>query len=396
MVRDNRVVSVPPESSQSDQQPAERPDDAETTREMPKHALEKSPQSPWSRDYAGPAPTPTYRQWPQEPEERFAGRPYSPPPLAYLPPPSAYAPTTPQGQPEPLGQPEPPADWTFPPASQQGWPAPATQPRDPRRALWTGLTLVSIAIVATLIAVLVSSTTSGSSSSKSSASGGTTLPGPAPSLAPSPAPSASSPSNPQSPLPPLGTVATPPGLLAIDYHAYSLSTLAPSDVALGQPELVQFKKYGLSRVVGLRALTLGPTAASGDDYDADINILQFSNAAGAAAELNYSNTENKKKASTIALPGLPTATAFVNKGDSSTGISIGAFTTVGRYQVVVILSGFSPNVPTNAQVVAAEAAKVMRAVLPDAATIVPTPSSGGSTGPTIPGFPTPTPTGTHA
>ncbi|HEX4428459.1 MAG TPA: hypothetical protein VHZ96_04230 [Frankiaceae bacterium] len=190
-------------------------------------------------------------------------------------------------------------------------------------------------------------------------------------------------------------MATPPGLLAIDYHAYALDKLEPSDVALGPAELVQFKKYGLSRVVGLHALTLGPNSAPGDDWDADINILQFSTPAAAAAELNYSNTENKKNSTTIPLPGLPNATAFVNK-DAATGIGIGAFTTVGRYQVVVILSGVAGNVPTNATAVAAEAGKVMRAVLPDAATIVPTPSSGGSAGPTVPGFPTPTPSGTHA
>jgi hypothetical protein len=253
------------------------------------------------------------------------------------------------------------------------------------------VTLVGIAIVATLIAVLVSTS---SGSSKSSASGGTVQPNPAPTLAPTPGPSSPSP---QSPLPSLGGVTTPPGLLAIDYHAYSLESVDPSDIALGTAELAQFKKYGLSRVVGLRALTLGPTTASTDDWDADINVLRFSSPAAAAAELTYSNTQNKKTASTIPLPGLPKATAFVNH-DSADGISIGAFTTVGRYQVVVILRGLSQNVPTNATVVAAEAARVMKAVLPDAATIVP-PSSGsggGGNGPLVPGFPTPTPTGTHA
>jgi len=351
---------VPPESPQPGEHPTTDPD---ATREMPRYAPE---QSPWSRQYAGPVPAP-------------------PPAPSW--PPASY----------------PPPNATFPPASAQGWPSASQQEGWPsqrsRRGLWTGLTLVGIAIVATLIAVLVSSTSSGSSGkSGSSASGGTRLPIPAPSIAPSPAPSLpgpSSPSSPQSPLPSLGGVATPPGLLAIDYHAYSLTTLAPSDIALGPAELVQFKKYGLSRVVGLRAITLGPTNGSGDDYDADINILKFSSPAAAAAELNYSNSQNKKQASTIALPGLPAATAFVNKGDSSTGISIGAFTTVGRYQVVVILSGLSANVPTNARVVAAEAARVLRAVLPDAATIIP-PASSGGTEPNIPGFPTPSPTGTHA
>ncbi len=358
-------MTVPPES-----------DGADPTQELP-DKLRKQPAetptgpSPWSREYAGPVPTsPAPPSW--------AAPSHPSPPPEYLPPGRT-------------------ADWSFPPVSEQGWPT-ASQPGWPssrsRRGLWTGITLVAVAIVATLIAVLVSSTTSGSSS-KSSASGGTTLPNPAPSLAPSPTPSQTSPANPQTPLPSLGTVPTPPGLAAIDYHAYALDTLKAADVALGPAELTQFKKYGLSRVVGLQALTLGPDSAVSDDWDADINILQFSSPAAAAAELNYSNTENKKTSTTIPLPGFPTATAFVNH-DASTGISIGAFTTVGRYQVVVILSGVAGNAPTNAAAVAAEAAKVMKAVLPDAATIVPTPSSGGSTAPSVPGFPTPTPSGTHA
>lgn len=361
----NRRVSLPPDWSPSASEPEERPDDVGATREMP--AV-----SPWSRDYAGPVPaSPAPPSW-------------AAPVATPAPPPHA-----------PAG---PPPDWTFPPAPQQSWPTASQQgwpsPRS-RRGLWTALTLVSIAIVATLVAVLVSST---SDSSKSSASGGSGLPNPLPSLAPSPTPSASSPANPtnpQFPLPSLGSVTTPPGLLAIGYHAYALDALTASDVALGPAELVQFKKYGLSRVVGLQALTLGPNSAVSDDWDADINILQFSTPAAAAAELKYSNTENKKTTTTIPLPGFPAATAFVNK-DAATGIGIGAFTTVGRYQVVVILSGVAGHVPTNAAVVAAEAARVLRAVLPDAATIVPAPSSGGSSAPAVPGLPTPTATGTHA
>jgi hypothetical protein len=370
-------VSVPPESPQANgqpDQPGRQPADPDVTREMPKFTAgppnPQNPQnppdaqpsaSPWSRGYAGPGPA------------------YPAPPPAYAPPPQQGWPSTPQSQ------------QVWPSASQQqGWPSPRS-----RRGLWTGVTLVALAIVATLIAVLVSTN---SSSPASSASGGTPQQNPPPTLAPSPAPSSTSPQGP-GPLPSLGAVTTPPGLLAINYHAYSLTTIAPSDIALGPQELVQFKKYGLSRAVGLRALTLGPTGAGTDDWDADINILQFSSPAAAAAELNYSNSQNKKAATTIALPGLPNATAFVNKGDSSTGIGIGAFTTVGRYQVVVILNGLSENVPTSASVVAAEAAKVMRAVLPDAPTIVPPPSGTGGSGgggPVVPGFPTPSPTGTHA
>ncbi len=309
--------------------------------------------SPWSREYAGPAPT-------------------------YPAPPSGYAAPEPPGWPAASSQ-------GWPAAPQQGWPSSRS-----RRGLWTGVTLVAVAIVATLIAVLVSTN---SGSSKSSASGGTVQPIPPPTVAPTPAPSSTSPQN---PLPSLGAVTTPPGLAAIGYRAYALSTLDPSDIALGPGELTQFKTYGLSRAVGLRALTLGSPPSAIHSWDADINILRFSSPAAAAAELTYSNTENKKTASTIPLPGLPNATAFVNH-DATDGISIGAFTTVGRYQVVVILSGLSQNVPTDASVVAAEAARVMKAVLPDAATIVPPPSgSGGGGGPAVPGFPAPSPTGTHA
>jgi hypothetical protein len=362
--------------SESPEQPpaGHPPADSDVTREMPKFTPPSAGPSPWSREYAGPAPK-------------------------YAPPPPAYA------APETHG---------WPVVSEQGWPTPP-QPGGPsdrtRRGLWTGVTLVAIAIVATLIAVLVSANT-GSGSSKSSASGGILQPNPPPSLAvPSPVPtppgpqsstgpqSPTNPQNPTSPLPSLGGVTTPPGLLAIGYRAYSLSSVDPSDIALDSAELAQFKKYGLSRVAGLRALTIGPTSARGDDWDADINILQFSSPAAAAAELRYSNAQNKKSAKTIPLPGLPNATAFVNH-NSTTGISIGAFTTVGRYQVVVILSGLSDNIPADAAVVAAEAAKVMKAVLPDAATIVPPPagSGGGSGGtvPGVPGLPTPSPTGTHA
>jgi hypothetical protein len=358
-------VSESPERPQAGDPAA----DSDVTREMPKFTPPSAGPSPWSREYAGPAPR-------------------------YAPAPPAYAPPEAHGWPVVSQQ-------GWPAASPQGWPT-APQPGGPsdrtRRGLWTGVTLVGIAIVATLIAVLVSANT-GSGSSKSSASGGTVLPNPAPSLAvPSPAPSPSSPQSPTSPLPSLGGVTTPPGLLAIGYRAYSLSSVDPSDIALDSAELAQFKKYGLSRVAGLRALTIGPSSARGDDWDADINILQFSSPAAAAAELRYSNAQNQKSAKAIPLPGLPNATAFVNH-NATTGISIGAFTTVGRYQVVVILSGLSDNIPADAAVVAAEAAKVMKAVLPDAATIVPPPAgSGGGGGGSVPvpGLPTPSPTGTHA
>jgi len=285
----------------------------------------------------------------------------------------------------------------WPAASQQGWPT-APQQGGPsartRRGLWTGVTLVAIAIIATLIAVLVSANTGSSGSSKSSASGCTVLPNPVPSLGPSPAPS---PSSPQNPLPSLARWPLRPGLLAIDYHAYSLRSVEPSDIALDSAELAQFKKYGLSRVAGLRALTLGATAASSDDWDADINILRFSSPAAAQAEPELLRCAEQEVGNDHPAAGAcRTRPAFVNH-DSTTGISIGAFTTVGRYQVVVILRGLSENVPTNATVVAAEAAKVMKAVLPDAATIIPpSTGSGGGTGPVVPGFPTPSPTGTHA
>jgi hypothetical protein len=96
---------------------------------------------------------------------------------------------------------------------------------------------------------------------------------------------------------------------------------------------------------------------------------------------------------------LPDVTAFLNTDAS--GYSIGAFASVGRYQVVLILGGLSPNVPTNSTVLAAEAARVMKALLADAASIEPQDSGGGSGQPQAPDqtpfvAPTPTPSGIHA
>ena len=100
---------------------------------------------------------------------------------------------------------------------------------------------------------------------------------------------------------------TPPGLLAIGYHAYSLRLgRSVRHRARTQPSWRSSRSTGCHASSGLRALTLGPTGATSDDWDADINILQFSSPAAAAAELNYSNAQNKKSATTIPLPGCPT------------------------------------------------------------------------------------------
>jgi hypothetical protein len=196
-------------------------------------------------------------------------------------------------------------------------------------------------------------------------------------------------------------VTTPPGLLAIGYRAYSLRQVDPADVAIDAKEEVQFRKYGLSRVVQLRALTLGSSLRHSDDWDAGINVLTFKDAAGAQAELAYSNEQNKKLTAhdksgrVIALPGLPQVTAFLNTDDAANGLSVGAFATVGRYQVVVLLGGLSPNTPTDPTAIAAEAARVMKAVLPSAPDIAQSQISSGGTGPDLP-FPTPSPSGTRA
>ncbi len=410
-----------------------QPTDADATREFAVPSWEPAgdqPQPP-------PIPEPPYgdtRYW--QPQQPGYGSPHPGPDFAYAPgqalpsaeparePWPAFAPTPAYGQQPPPTGPDPayappgagwpPPDPAYAPPGA-GWPTPGP-PAQRGRGVWLAFGLVGLALIGGLTAVLLIATGSSSSSKTSADGGGAQLPSLAPSAVPSPSPStvpstgpstapsagpssgpSTVPTPPGIPLPTLGQVQTPPGLEAIDYHAYSLELLAPEDVALGPAEEVQFRKYGLSRIVGLRALTVS-VAGIDHNYDASINILRFRDAAAAQGELDYSNAQNKKTASTVSLPGLPNATAFVNKGDktsgASRGVSIGAFITVGRYQVVVILGGLAPNAPTDVNRVAAETAKVMRAVLPDAATIVPEGSSGG--GPNEPAFPTPSPSGTHA
>ncbi len=358
---------------------------ADATREIARPQVAGQPPtetSPWARP-AGPL----------EPAPRFAGQPYAYQPDAY--PPDAYPPDAAGSQ---YGQPLSDGSWQSPdpgfaPPYPGGW-SPVLAPQSPprRRGLWALVGLLIVALVAgTITAVAVSSDSKKSSATPSA---------PLPTTPATPGPSASSPASPSpSPtpsLPGLGLVPTPPALLAIGYHAYSLRLLAQSEVSLGPGEDVQFKRYGLSRIVGLRALTLGNPDLEADDWDASINILRFRDAASAKAELAYSNAQNLKSpgAKTIPLPGLPTATGFLNAGDATTGLGVGAFTTVGRYQVVVILNGLSPNLPSDGNLVAAETARVMKAILPVAATIEPK-ASGGST-PQPPTLPTPTPTGTRA
>ncbi len=279
----------------------------------------------------------------------------------------------------------------------------AYRPR-PRRTPGVGRwILVAVLVVALIAGLTTALVTTGS---KKSASGGLQVPGaltspsPGTGALPSPSPSQTTPTN---PLPSLGLIATPPALLAIGYHAYTSTLVAPSDIALGPQELVEFKKYGLQRTVSMQALTLGSAATTDDDYDVTINVLKFSSAAGAKAELDYSNTENKKQSPTVPLPGFPKATAFFNQATATAGISIGAFTTTGPYQVVVILGGLPDNNSSNESAFLAETARVLQAVLPIAGTIEPETAGGsggsggsGGTTPQIPGPATPSPSGTHA
>ncbi len=311
----------------------------------------------------------------------YSGQPYPPEYPQYAPPQGAspwQAPDARHGAPP-----------SWPPA-EFGAPVPPPPPsRGPRRGVVALVTLLVVALVGGVITAIAV----GSGDKKPSA--GTALPSP---LAPNPgstggaAPQPSTPAPSASPtLPPLGLIPTPPGLDAIGYHAYSLRLRDPGEVAL-PGEDAQFTRYGLSRVVGLRALTLGDSRVPSDDYDASINILRFRDAAGAKAELDWSNEQNKKDGTLIALPGLPDVTAFLNT-DPVDGISVGAFTTVGRYQVIVIVGGLTPNALTNPKTAAAEAARVLKAVLPDAASIVPG-ESGNGQGPG--GLPSPTQSGTRA
>jgi hypothetical protein len=384
------MTSQPPDQSPDDEQ------SADATREL--HQPCANPAGPPS----GYRPPPGY-DTPREylpPEPRFAGQqygqPYQHPTQPYgQQPPSAYAPPAANsygggygnGYGAGVGY-EP--SW---PPPQPPWPS-VPPPNKRRTGLWVLVTLLILALIGGAGAAVA--LTSGSSKNNNTASGGTpTAPPsvPGPTLAPTPQPSG--PSQGPTPNPSVGLVPTPPGLLAIGYHGYKLNELQPSDVAIDSKEVVQFRRDGLEQIVGLRALTIGRLSVNADDYDAGINVLRFNTPAGAQAELAYSNSRNKQSAPTIPLPGLPNATGFLNKSDATHGISVGAFTTVGRYQVVVILGGLDPNRPTDAKAVAAEAARVMRAVLPDVADIQP-PVGGSGGGGDIPNLPTPTPTGTRA
>jgi hypothetical protein len=284
------------------------------------------------------------------------------------------------------------------PAQQPGfaaWPAqpPASdfaygQVPPPRaRKPWVLIGVLVVALVAGGTAIGLVGTDSKSSTPTADPNLPIPLKSPSPNGSPAPNPGAApnspaNPANPANPLPNVGLF-TPPALLAIGYHVYSSRLRDTGEVAIDAAEEVQFKKDGLERIVGLRALTIGKPGDTSDDYDADISVLRFKDAAGAKAELNYSNKRNQADsgAQTIALPGLPQVTAFLNK--DANGPSIGAFVTVGRYQVVLILSGLSPNAPANRAVLAAEAARVMQALLLAASTIEPA-ESAASPGPFSP------------
>ena len=337
--------------------------------------------SPWSREYATQDYQPRFAQ-------PYTGYPPPPPaPPAYYPPP-------------------------LPERSSAGESQYASEPpsRAKRTGVWVLVGILALVLIGGAAAIFAVDYNDPSAAPEPIPGSGL-FPGPntgpnSPNASPTPSPSASS------GLPPVGLIATPPALLAIGYHAYSSMLLDPNAIALGPQELVQFKKYGLSRTVSMQALTLGSSANTEDDYTATINVLKFKDAAGAKAELDYSNSQNEKTAPTVPLPGLPDATGFFNKADATSGISVGAFATTGRYQVVIILSGLPENESTSESAFLAETARVMKAVLPIAATIEPetatgtipgvpgtpgtptTPSTPGPSG--IPAFPTPSPSGTHA
>jgi hypothetical protein len=336
-----------------------------------------SPASPFARPpgYEGNV---GYGPPPAPPEPRFAGVPYG----------SAHAPTSefpaysaPYGSPtEPWQQ--PPGDaWTLPPQGYDGGYGDSPPPRG--RKPWVLVAVLVVALIAGGTTIGLVGTDSKSNTPTADPNLPTPLSSPSPNQTPapntSPAPNASAvptnPTNPANPLPNVG-LPTPPALLAIGYHVYSSRLREPGEVAIDAAEEVQFKKDGLERIVGLRALTIGTPGNTSDDYDADVSILRFKDAAGAKAELDYSNKRNKADsgANTIALPGLPQVTAFLNK--ESSGYSIGAFASVGRYQVVLILGGLSPNAPANSAVLASEAARVMKALLAAASSIEPDESAG--------------------
>ena len=347
------------------------------------------PRSPFARPpgFEGSIGVGPPAQPPASPEQRFAGVPHgfahsgtAEIPIADHP--TAEFPAYQTSYEPPYGPPVQP--WQLPAAYASPEIDELAYGRPRRRKPWILVAILVLALVAGGTTIGLTSTNSPSSSAPVANPNVPTPLGsanPTPGASPSPRASGNS-ASPSTPLPNVG-LPTPPGLLAIGYHVYSSGLRQPADVAIDAAEQVQFKKDGLERIVGLRALTIGRLGDPSDDYDADISVLRFADAAGAKSELDYSNARNKADsgANTIPLPGFPQVTAFLNKDAS--GYSIGAFTTVGRYQVVLILGGLSPNAPANPTVLAAEAARVLRALLPEAAVIEPDTSTGG-TGPQTP------------
>ncbi|MCW2548878.1 MAG: hypothetical protein JWN96_3338, partial [Mycobacterium sp.] len=220
--------------------------DGATDPTQPQPAAPEHPASPFARPpgYAGnvgygPPAVPPIQREPRFAGAPYAGAPYGEPEVGSGPPTTEYP-----AYPTSYGQPVPP--WQPPGASYPPPGIPWGAPQDPvphgparSRKPWLLVTILVLALVA-------GGTTIGLVSTDSKSSSPTTadpnLPSPlnSPSPAPSTSPSPNSSGGPSSPLPNVG-IPTPPGLLAIGYHAYSSGLRAPADVAIDSAEEVQFK-----------------------------------------------------------------------------------------------------------------------------------------------------------
>ncbi len=231
------------------------------------------------------------------------------------------------------------------------------QPR-PGAGSGRAVTLVGIAIVATLIAVLVSANTGSPVRSKSSASGGT---GPAQSGAVARAEPDQRRARPARRVQSARWARADPAGLAGDRLPRVFAALARPVRRRAGPggagAVQEVRAFTGRRPAGVDPGAQRPRRATTGTPTSTSSVQQPGSGSGGAERTPTHRTRRRRRPSRCrdSRPRPPSSTT-----DSTTGISIGAFTTVGRYQVVVILSGLAGHVPTNATVVAAEAAKVMK------------------------------------
>lgn len=200
----------------------------------------------------------------------------------------------------------------------------------------------------------------------------------------------------------LGLVETPPALARLGYRAVTIRSVSPATVATDAGEITEFRRDGLQSITSLELVGVG---RPGGDYLAMVYVLRFPNRASAERELAYSNKANRASGyRDIPVPGVPGATGLT-KTPAAGRPQVTDFAVTDSRQLFVGLRQVGGD-PTVAGL-GAEAAKVLAALIPDSADVVPpdpgsTPSDPstvpdpGVPTPDVPDLPTPTPTGQRA